>query len=462
MVGLLFLNKGVVKMKKRFFPALILTLLLLLVVPASAVLACTPRIDIVKTTLGCDGNYDDGVNIKVGDPVTWKYVVTNKGDVYLGEIKVTDSEAGVTPAYVSGDTDGDSKLDCNETWIYTASGTAVTGDYSNTGTAEGRYPGYTTVTDTDNSSYHGRAPGININKTTNGGDGQYIEVGDPVTWRYEVTNTGNAPLSHITVTDSEAGVTPAYVSGDANHNHKLDLTETWIYTASGTAVAGEYSNTGTASGEWACYTVNDTDGSSYHNGTVTTETTNTTTTSTTPACTNAATVIHLDNLPASGVIGQVTPGWCSGEPGEEDEWHFIINGLNPTSNYPAEVTVVFQTAGVKTASFEKMSGPVAHYRIEGQYLTDKLTDAYATLPTNTCYNKFNLSHAPCPPNTTTTTTDTTVTTETTDTTITTLTTEVGGGVYPVNQFLLLTPVIALGVALLAVIGIIIRRRITRK
>ena len=41
-------------------------------------------------------------------------------------------------------------------------------------------------------------------------------------------------------------------------------------------------------------------------------------------------------------------------------------------------------------------------------------------------------------------------------------TEVGGKIYPVNQFLLMVPAIALGVAILSVIGIIVRRRMIQK
>jgi hypothetical protein len=96
-------------------------------------------------------------------------------------------------------------------------------------------------------------PCIHIEKSTNGEDadsptGPNIAVGDPVTWVYNITNCGNVALSSIIVTDSEAGVTPAYVSGDANLNSKLDLTETWIYQASGTATAGQYANTGSVTG----------------------------------------------------------------------------------------------------------------------------------------------------------------------------------------------------------------------
>ena len=145
----------------------------------------------------------------------------------------------MTPAYVSGDTNGDGKLDLTETWIYTASGTAITGNYSNTGTASGSYTdsaGHSrTDTATDASSYFGADPQIAIDKVTvdgtTSGDGLNILTGESISWRYTVTNVGNVPLSNVTVTDSKAGVTPAYVSGDTNGDGKLDLTETWIYAA---------------------------------------------------------------------------------------------------------------------------------------------------------------------------------------------------------------------------------------
>ena len=85
---------------------------------------------------------------------------------------------------------------------------------------------------------------------TNGSDGLTIITGTTITWPYTVTNVGNVPLSNVTVTDSKTGVTPAYVSGDANSDGKLDLTETWIYEATGTAIVGSYSNTGTATGSY--------------------------------------------------------------------------------------------------------------------------------------------------------------------------------------------------------------------
>jgi uncharacterized repeat protein (TIGR01451 family) len=93
-------------------------------------------------------------------------------------------------------------------------------------------------------------------------DGPLVPFGSTVTWTYNVSNTGTEPIANVKVTDSVSGVTPATVFGDgapghgnathnigdANNNNLLDLTETWVFTASGAAVLGQYSNVGTATG----------------------------------------------------------------------------------------------------------------------------------------------------------------------------------------------------------------------
>ena len=82
----------------------------------------------------------------------------------------------------------------------------------------------------------------------------YVPAGSAVTWTYNVTTTGTASLSGVAVTDSVAGVSPAAVlvggfnTGDANKDGLLQAGETWVFTASGTAIAGQYTNVGTATG----------------------------------------------------------------------------------------------------------------------------------------------------------------------------------------------------------------------
>lgn len=271
----------------------------------------TPKIAIDKVTV--DGTLDangnlasgaagDNLIIIAGEKILWEYKVTNAGDVALSNVTVTDNQ-GVTPTsllngdgFNVGDSNEDGKLDTSETWIYTAAGTAIDGAYGNTGTASGSFTdsaGHTKpVTASDGSGYTGVTPAIQIDKVTTGvdsvtvvngvvtsthtstGDGLSFLAGYGVTWTYTVTNAGDVALSTISVTDDQSGVTPTavlqggYNVGDANHNGLLDVGESWIYTASGTAILGNYSNIGTATGSFtdtALHTVNPTasDPSSY-------------------------------------------------------------------------------------------------------------------------------------------------------------------------------------------------------
>jgi hypothetical protein len=214
--------------------------------------ACpSPGINIVKFTNGDDANSPPGPTVALGSTVTWTYVVTNTGNVPLDNVVVTDDHLG-TVSLFTGDTNGNGLLDLTETWTYTQSGTATAGQYENLGTVTGESP-FGSVSDDDPSHYFGSAPGINIVKFTNGDDansppGPIVPVDSTVTWTYVVTNTGNVPLDNVVVTDDHLGAVSSF-TGDTNGNGLLDLTETWTYTQSGTATAGQYSNVGTATGE---------------------------------------------------------------------------------------------------------------------------------------------------------------------------------------------------------------------
>jgi uncharacterized repeat protein (TIGR01451 family) len=205
-----------------------------------------PSIFIDKVTNGADG-----LNILAGKPIIWTYKVSNIGNVPLSGVSLTDDKEGIITNF-SGDTDSDGLLDTNEVWTYTKTGTAQAGNYSNTGNVTGSYNG-TPVTASDPSSYFGASPSMAINKVTKStpvqGDGLLIPQGSPISWIYTVTNTGNVPLSNVQVTDDK-GVVPVYQSGDTNQDNKLDLTESWVYSANGTAILGGYQNIGTTTGSY--------------------------------------------------------------------------------------------------------------------------------------------------------------------------------------------------------------------
>ena len=231
-----------------------------------------PAIDIEKSTNGVDADVPTGPFIQVDDTVNWTYVVTNRGNVPLSNVIVTDNRIGVNPVYVSGDTNGDRVLQVGEVWTYRATGIAVAGQYANIGTVVGTPPSGPNVSDVDPSHYFGITPDeteINIEKYTNGFDadlptGPQVPVGGAVTWTYVITNPNTIPLYNIKVNDNRAGVVPVYISGDVNGDNVLQSGEIWTYRAGGIAVAGQYANVGSTSGTTARgKVVTDTDPSHY-------------------------------------------------------------------------------------------------------------------------------------------------------------------------------------------------------
>ena len=125
-----------------------------------------PAIHIEKKTNGEDADTGTGPTILSGCPVKWTYEVTNAGNVALRDVSVTDNPAQ-TITRISGDTDSDSKLDLTETWIYQATGTAQSGQYSNTATVQGRKDTSSSyVTDTDPSHYLGQTLTLSVPSVT--------------------------------------------------------------------------------------------------------------------------------------------------------------------------------------------------------------------------------------------------------------------------------------------------------
>jgi uncharacterized repeat protein (TIGR01451 family) len=118
-------------------------------------------IDVEKSTNGVDADTAPGMEIQVGQAVTWAYVVTNTGESAIGEVVVIDDQ-GEVPVFVGGDTNNDGLLDPDEIWTYEAKGTAVESQYTNLATVTGSGPGGGILTDEDPSNYKGVTGGLPV------------------------------------------------------------------------------------------------------------------------------------------------------------------------------------------------------------------------------------------------------------------------------------------------------------
>ena len=177
-----------------------------------------PVITVVKTA--------SATSVHTGASVTYTYEVTTVGTEELSNITVVDDKCSPA-AFVSGDTDTDSKLDPGETWTYTCT-SKLTTTTVNTATATGEDDEGNTASDTDSATVDVLDPKVAIDKVANP---KSATPGDTVTYTYTVTNPGNQPLSDVVVVDDKCSPV-AYVSGDTDNDAKLDTTETWTYTCS--------------------------------------------------------------------------------------------------------------------------------------------------------------------------------------------------------------------------------------
>lgn len=195
----------------------------------------TPSISIITRTNGSDNDSGTGPYIPAGTAVTWTYVLQNTGNVALSNVTVVDSNAGTV-------TGCPGTLAPGATVTCTANGTAVAGAFANTATVTAKDPLSTSVTAQNGDRYFGSTAAVKILTTTNGTDnetgiGPYLAPGSSVTWTYLVENKGNVPLTNVVVSDNKAGTVacPATLAAGA----------TFTCTATGTAVAGAFTNTAT-------------------------------------------------------------------------------------------------------------------------------------------------------------------------------------------------------------------------
>ncbi|WP_434447222.1 DUF7507 domain-containing protein [Lentzea sp. E54] len=206
-----------------------------------------PSIDIEKAVNGDDADNPTGPLVPVGGEVTWTYVVTNTGNTNLVNVNVTDDKIGAI-------TCPQGSLAVGASMTCTATGTAQTGQYVNTGLVVGTpadgngtpIPGQPDVTDSDPAHYFGVNASVDIEKATNGQDadtptGPQITEGGQVTWTYVVTNTGNTNLVNLTVTDSVEGAITC-------PQGTLAPGASMTCTLTGTAQLGQYANNSTVEG----------------------------------------------------------------------------------------------------------------------------------------------------------------------------------------------------------------------
>jgi hypothetical protein len=205
-------------------------------------IGAVPGISVEKQINGQVEPDPPGPYLSVGTPVTYTYIVSNLGNVPLNSVTLNDSALGpITCPDTSLPVGG-------QEGCTAAGGDATAGQQSDVAVAMGQPAPGTSVSADAVANYFGAFTGLNLVKQVNGQEqptapGLYVAAGDPITFTYLVTNTGNVRLDPVQVNDDVLGaITCPQTILDPGD------TETCIADG-GAAVAGQHGNTGTATGE---------------------------------------------------------------------------------------------------------------------------------------------------------------------------------------------------------------------
>ncbi|MCG7573224.1 hypothetical protein MHM39_06560 [Phaeobacter sp. CNT1-3] len=206
---------------------------------------------------------------QAGDVITYSFTVANTGTVTLSNVTVADPLPGVV---LNGTAIAQLVPGQSDTSSYTATyaitqADIIAGQVSNTATASGLPAGETVpVTDPDSEVVPlQQSPSVQLQKfADNSGLLNGSAPGDVLPYRFTVTNTGNIPLTNLTVTDSLPG---AVLSGgpipQLNPGEADSVTYTANYTITASDItAGEVINNAAVTGTWGPNpgeTVDDTD-----------------------------------------------------------------------------------------------------------------------------------------------------------------------------------------------------------
>ena len=165
-----------------------------------------PAIELFKT-VSLDGNCPGVERVQgvSGTPVTYCFMVVNRGDVPLTDVYINDSDLGITRLFVA------EKLDPFTIMTVSAPST-ITRDLVNTATVIGEDPTGETVEDDDTAEVDLIGPGIELQKTVSldgscpGAEKVSGQAGTPVTYCFEVTNTGDVDLKNVVISDPQLGL----------------------------------------------------------------------------------------------------------------------------------------------------------------------------------------------------------------------------------------------------------------
>ena len=210
----------------------------------------SPSIALVKTGTLNQNVIDPPTMTNIKDTITYTFTVTNTGNVTLHNITLTDPKISVVGGpTIASLAPGASSTVFTGTYILTQTDISA-GSFTNTATTTGFPPTGNSVSGSDDDLQNGLStPSISLVKSAvlNPGSNSRMDEGDTITYHFTVTNTGNVPLTNVSVTDPKITVTGSPISLGVGLSDTSTFSGT--YTVSQAEInAGTISNTATATG----------------------------------------------------------------------------------------------------------------------------------------------------------------------------------------------------------------------
>lgn len=158
--------------------------------PVTATASATVTVITPALTLTKDAS--PGI-VRAGDPITFTITVTNAGDTPLTEVAVTDDRTPACARVIGA-------LPPQGRQTYTCTAPAPPDDFTNTAAASGKDRLGRTVKVTDDAVVDVIHPGVALAAQASPAA---VREGDTVTWTITATNTGDVPLTGVTIADDQ-------------------------------------------------------------------------------------------------------------------------------------------------------------------------------------------------------------------------------------------------------------------
>jgi len=177
-------------------------------------------------------------------PVTYTYKETNDGDDPITGVTLTDNKCSPLARQPDAPGNNDNILGVGETWVFTCSMT-LTATTTNVVTASGTASdGLPAPAERAEATVTVIRPETTLTKTASPTSGRSPL---PVTYTYREKNTGDVPITGVTLTDNKCSPLARQPDAPGNNDNILDVGETWVFTCSVTLTATT-TNVVTASG----------------------------------------------------------------------------------------------------------------------------------------------------------------------------------------------------------------------